>query len=474
MKVEFLNPFKPDPDGPQPRSLVFNPDEVFQISHLHWKALGITPGLVIGQLLLVCLLFSLFFEGFRLIVGVGLLCFGLMGLKAWIEASSIRFQRWCPKSLMEGEELVVDYSFSLQPEAPFFWPVHPWLVLDRFSGTLFQGFEVPLPSGILRSPRGLKLKFRVPADAGMGTHQLGPLSLRVQDPLGIFRFKVTDDHILDVDVYPRPLALPELPVIGTPFSQNIGLYDVPLRGPSTNFIGLREYVPGDPIRQISWKLSLRRPGELLVKEFEKTVNSEITYLLNLNSDEQAGLEADSSWEYGKDIVLSLASQHLTNGNSFQVSTPQGELEWGRGRDHCHLLMRWLFPQMPGNLTSLDPWLSRASESVPHGSTVFLVTPVLRTGWNAWEKALRPLLGRDVRLTVVLLDSLTFFRGHGDPDLARLVHEIRPRLNQALADIQVGLARWGASAYLVKGGQAIRQGLSREFSASEFVAGDFRK
>ena len=87
------------------------------------------------------------------------------------------------------------------------------------------------------------------------------------DPFGLFRaFQtvVKKDSLL---ILPRTYRLPALKLSGARKYQQGGLNQAGLSGDSQEFLSLREYRPGDPLRAIHWR-SYAKLGKPVVKEFQ--------------------------------------------------------------------------------------------------------------------------------------------------------------------------------------------------------------
>ncbi len=95
-----------------------------------------------------------------------------------------------------------------------------------------------------------------------GTHALGRLSLSSSFPLGLFRAWSYLDSGLSVVVYPRPAGNAPLPYETD--SRRSGLSGV--QEGVDDFVGFRDYYPGDSPKYISWK-SYARNHELVIKRF---------------------------------------------------------------------------------------------------------------------------------------------------------------------------------------------------------------
>lgn len=115
----------------------------------------------------------------------------------------------------------------------------------------------------------------LPAPA-RGWLDLPTLLLETADPMGLFRVRLERTFEVQVLVYPAPeLDSPAWPAPspradGTAKSGGQSVF-LP-GGEGEDFAGLRPYQPGDPLRRIAWKQSVRGEG-LLSKQFETPVSS---------------------------------------------------------------------------------------------------------------------------------------------------------------------------------------------------------
>ncbi len=102
--------------------------------------------------------------------------------------------------------------------------------------------------------------------------------LKVLDALGIFARKITCEEetsaIVAANCFPIEISMADT----VDFLQDSELYSSQRPGydPSETF-RIREYIPGDPIRQIHWKLS-EKTGEVLVRDFGLPVVNDMLLL----------------------------------------------------------------------------------------------------------------------------------------------------------------------------------------------------
>jgi uncharacterized protein (DUF58 family) len=116
------------------------------------------------------------------------------------------------------------------------------------------------------------------------------LTLARHEPLGLLRApyrSALNDRLL---VLPRryPIAAQALP--GRRVYQHGGVARASSVGDSEEFVGLRDYRPGDPIQRIHWK-SFARVGHPVVREYQDEFFQRHALVLDTMAGDQASLEA---------------------------------------------------------------------------------------------------------------------------------------------------------------------------------------
>jgi len=118
------------------------------------------------------------------------------------------------------------------------------------------------------------------------------------DPLGLMRALTTVQRQANLVVLPRRYSLPPFTLPGTRRYQKGGVALASSVGDSAEFIGLREYRPGDPLQHIHWK-SYARAGEPIVKEYQDEYFER--HALVLDTFAQRG------WERRFEVAVSIAA-----------------------------------------------------------------------------------------------------------------------------------------------------------------------
>jgi uncharacterized protein (DUF58 family) len=85
----------------------------------------------------------------------------------------------------------------------------------------------------------------------------------------------------------------------------VGMHKSPLRGFSTEFVHHRQYVPGDNLRHLDWRV-YGRTQRYYIKLYEAETNFDAYLLLDASSSMQYGSTAGTKLEYVKYMAASLA------------------------------------------------------------------------------------------------------------------------------------------------------------------------
>lgn len=276
-----------------------------------------------------------------------------------------------------------------------------------------------------------------------GGFPLGPTTITAGDPFGIFRVSKN---------YPAAFSLVVLPMIFpvAEFLSPPGLLPggKAIRRKSLDITphasGIREYVPGDPMKRIHWPTSIRR-DQLMVKEFEQDPQAEVWLFLDTNRNAHVakpGEEYDtppiddllllrrrkvrlpaSTLEYSVSIGASLAHYFIeqrravglvtASERAFKV-TPAERSE----RQEAKILEELAFVQAESTYT-LPGLVTAQMGQLSQGSSAILITPMI---WPELLIGVDSLQRRNLRPVVVLLMSRSFGHVSSNEDLAQSLTE----------------------------------------------------
>lgn len=264
-----------------------------------------------------------------------------------------------------------------------------------------------------------------------GAFALGPTILRSGDPFGLFlaRKEVAAAETLVVLPMSVPIkTFPPPPGI-LPGGKAIRRKTMDV---TPHASGVREYVPGDPMKRIHWPSTVRR-GRFMVKEFEQDPQSDIWLFLDacagahlgqpvqedltfkvdqwLQKRPQVKLPCDT-FEYAVSVAASLAQHFLQQQRAVGLACAAGRLtivSADRGDRQIGKIMEMLAFLEPVGELSLLSLVQLQARLLPIGSGVILITSSTHPDLLL---AVEDLQRRNLRPMVLLLAPETF-GGQGD-------------------------------------------------------------
>ena len=234
-----------------------------------------------------------------------------------------------------------------------------------------------------------------------GLYHLGPTRLQTGDPFGIYSLILRDNQANNILITPPQIALPWLHI--TPGSR---AGDRQLRHQALereiSDTGVREYVPGDSLRRIHWRVSAHFDA-LIVRQLESTQSGDWLIFVDLEASTQFGTENESTLELSIVIAASLVSRGLKEHHRVGLAFIGPELVWlepRTGSAHLWQMLRSLSMAGPGD-HSLAQLLGLRHPG--QNVSLIVITPSTDTSWL-------PVAGRGLRsagLTTLLVDPGDF-------------------------------------------------------------------
>jgi uncharacterized protein (DUF58 family) len=114
--------------------------------------------------------------------------------------------------------------------------------------------------------------------AHVGVYQAGLRGLTVTDLFGLFRSVSAAEERRTLSIQPKLLELDSLPVSDRQTAENDRAQTASALS-GMDYMGVREYAYGDPIKMIQWKLSAHAGG-LMTKQMESYTNSGVAVVLD--------------------------------------------------------------------------------------------------------------------------------------------------------------------------------------------------
>ena len=158
-----------------------------------------------------------------------------------------------------------------------------------------------------------------------------------------------------------------------------GMHRSPYFGHSIEFRQHREYVPGDDLRHVDWKVWARQ-DRLTVKQFEEDTNLRCTLLVDVSRSMAYGRGAMNKYEIGCTIAASLAYLVLRQQDAVGCVTFDERIRQTvptrTQRTHLNAIIDSLNAQDPRDKTDMNALLREVAETYPRRGIMVLISDLL--------------------------------------------------------------------------------------------------
>lgn len=245
-----------------------------------------------------------------------------------------------------------------------------------------------------------------------------------------------------------------------------GMHKSPFFGHSVEFVQHREYVPGDDIRHLDWKV-WSKTDRYYIKQFEAETNLRCTFVVDVSESMQYGRGPMTKYEYGCTVAACLAYLVIRQQDSAGLVTFDSDvrqvLPARSAQNHLNAIVNAMHVSRPREKTDLEFILRRVTETSPARGMIVLISDLLADR-EPFFKGLEMLrhCKHDVLLFHILDDDELEFpfagttRFEGMEEMPNLVCDPRAlrdgyieALNEYLVEVRRGCTRMGVDYSLVK-------------------------
>jgi uncharacterized protein (DUF58 family) len=209
------------------------------------------------------------------------------------QPATVRLQMSCEGSAVGGILL-------LEEQLPYVLGARPRFVLDR-----------------TRWRWSREMTYRVRPDL-RGHYTLGPMTVRVTDPLGMVESHRSFTSHSELLVTPRVEELPPIRLAGS-WTGSGDNRPRAFAGGSAADVTIREYRRGDDLRRVHWRSSART-GELMVRREEQPWQSRATVFVDNRRRAHRGEGPSSSFERAVSAAASIAMHLVARGYRVRLTT----------------------------------------------------------------------------------------------------------------------------------------------------------
>ena len=255
-----------------------------------------------------------------------------------------------------------------------------------------------------------------------------------------------------------------------------GMHRSPFFGQSVEFLQHRQYVAGDDLRHVDWKVWAKQ-DRLYVKQFEEDTNMRCMLLVDVSGSMQYGSGPLNKYEYASTLATSIAylllKQHDSVGCISFDETIRDRTTVRSTRKHLSAIVRALEANEPRDKTDAGAILREIAETGPRRGMMVLLSDLLGDV-DSTLRGLRLLRqrGHDVLVLQVMDDDEldfpfegpTRFEGlelpeHLNCNPRALREGYMAALEKFFAELRRGCARDGVDYTLVRTSQPLDAALA---------------
>jgi uncharacterized protein (DUF58 family) len=327
--------------------------------------------------------------------------------------SNLKFEKIYSKKTKEENVEKIQYIFK----NPSNYKLFNLILYDSFEGHIDKKGDTSFVESLqdLDAHDYLKKQKTICINNGMGKKVIGPTLFQITDILGIHKLTYELNDTDEIEVYPKvhPTTSPKV----RPTVENIsfGFYDTKIRGNNVNFYCAKEYREGDNVKQINWKLSLKS-NKIIINQFENNTNADITALLIDDNRIHFGSGSIDSFEYCKDLLLSLCHAHINSNNGVALVTHQKTILPKTGKRHLnalelqisklgpyHFSTTQLFHRKKVCLPEIEKLKKRVYALTGYSKEVFIFTGFIPGKvWDLYFETIKELAKKQISIHLIIV------------------------------------------------------------------------
>lgn len=224
----------------------------------------------------------------------------------------------------------------------------------------------------------------------------GPITIWSGAPFGLVRARRVVSVASPAVVVPRWVELRSFPILEPASSPSESLHERARTGAGEEFLGVRNYRPGDPPRWVHWR-STARAGHLVVREFEEQATSRVAVVI---SGRDSGQPPESAFEMLVTAAASVALYAIATGHPVDLVGRTARNGFSRAQNVGKAgILDWFAAVTPSE-APLAEVVSEAIKRVGRRGTIVICSPVGGAGDGAVIDAVKAVQASGSRAVVI--------------------------------------------------------------------------
>jgi uncharacterized protein (DUF58 family) len=228
-------------------------------------------------------------------------------------------------------------------------------------------------------PPGETFEFDYFLTSPRGKYEYYSLHALATDPFGFFQNEQLVSATASLLVLPVFYSI-RSPLIRPRQTRGFaGAIPARIPGSGTDFFGVRQYQPGDPLRRINWHVAAHSGEELFSNEYEQERIADVGIILDARKQTDVRAPRTALFEYGVRAAGSLAEAYLKEGHRVGLLIYGNGIERvfpGYGKVQRERITRVLAEARTGENFALETFNFLPVRFFPPKSQIVLVSPLM--------------------------------------------------------------------------------------------------
>ena len=221
--------------------------------------------------------------------------------------------------------------------------------------------------------------FKYTFQSERGSFEWKTIRAKLSDPFGLIETELDLPAEAKIQVHPELNKFRPFPLRPQRTLHSAGSIPARLGGSGTDFWGVREYHPGDPLRRLDWRLTARHPHKFFTKEFEQEEIADIGLILDARQKTNLQIGEDSLFEHAARATASLAEVFLRQGNRVSLLVYQRHITSvfpGYGKRQLNRVLHTLAQITPESSSSFDSLQFIPIQMFSSHSLIVIISPLM--------------------------------------------------------------------------------------------------
>jgi uncharacterized protein (DUF58 family) len=230
--------------------------------------------------------------------------------------------------------------------------------------------------------------FKYTFQSERGSFAWKTIRAKISDPFGLIETELDLPAEAKIRVHPEFNKFRPFPLRPQRTLHSAGSIPARLGGSGTDFWGVREYYPGDPLRRLDWRLTARHPHKFFTKEFEQEEIADIGLILDARQKTNLRIGEDSLFEHAARATASLAEMFLRQGNRVSLLVYQryyASVFPGYGKLQLNRILHTLAQITPESDSSLNSLQFLPIQMFSSHSLIVIISPLMSGDWRLFRR-----------------------------------------------------------------------------------------